>query len=146
MALHIFHLTSWNFAVTFVPIVLLFINVDKEKMHLHEIMLSNYISNMVLIKDILSSETHSFTRMKKYKYILAPHEYKFNQSNTNTCMRIIYFHSPSSHITLVFFPEPPLRSTKEGKLEYVPGRDGSQLPPVYPGIPESCAASRYRTF
>ena len=39
-------------------------------------------------------------------------------------------------ITLVFVPGSSLRSTEEGKLVYVPGKDGSQLPPVYPSIPE----------
>ena len=46
---------------------------------------------------------------------------------------IIFHHRfNDGDISLFFFHGSPLRSTKEGKLEYVPGRDGSQLPPVYP--------------
>ena len=50
-------------------------------------------------------------------------------------MRLIIHHLNDGYITVVFVPGSPLGSTKEGKLGYVPGRDGSQLPTVNPSIP-----------
>ena len=47
---------------------------------------------------------------------------------------IIHHPLNNGDITLVFFPGSPLRSTKEGKLGYVHGRDGSQLPQSIPAF------------
>ena len=61
---------------------------------------------------------------------------------TNDVYLNIFIWSQISHLltiasafvgTVVFVPGSLLRSTKAGKLGYVSGRDGSQLPPVYPG-------------
>ena len=57
-----------------------------------------------------------------------------HHSNSALERSVIYHRLNDGDITLVFFPGSPLRSTKEGKFGYVPGRDGSQLPPVYPAI------------
>ena len=49
------------------------------------------------------------------------------------CNAVYYHRLSDDYITAVFVLGSLLRSTKEGKLGYVPGRDRSQLHPVYPG-------------